>query len=256
MNVHCLMPTYGRTRGLLENALACFLWQRYPRPKLRLTVFDDEGFLDPVERNRDGWAIVSSDQRCPDLGSKYNQMVAADHGWADVFAVWDDDDLYLPDHVANNVAALSWPDKGQEAGWSQPSHVWSTYTGSPELEPSAGRFHGSLVVRRAAASWIATRRADFDQQFLSALARDFGAPARPDHKSPPTYVFRWGDTASTHCQGFMRSPTDTTWWDTYAAEVARRRRANNEQRPGELVPQFDDAALATFAALKAKGVKL
>lgn len=256
MNVHCLMPTYGRTRALLENALACFVAQRYPRHKLRLTVCDDEGFLDPMERNADGWAIVSRAERFPDLGSKYNAMVAADHGWADAFAVWDDDDLYLPDHVANHVAAVRSRQREGLGLWSQPSSVWSTYTGAPALEGSAGRFHGSLFVCRPAASWIATRRADFDQQFLAALARDFGSPARPDDHKAPTYVFRWADTGSTHCQGLMRSPSDETWWESYAVEVARRRRANNEQRPGQLVPRYDDAAVATFKALEAKGVRL
>lgn len=256
MNVHCLMPTYGRTRQLLENALACFLWQTYDRSRLRLTVFDDEGFLDTTPRNADGWSIVSTSTRCANLGAKYNQMVAADDGWADAFAVWDDDDLYLPDHVANNVAAMRSPEGRGTWSWSQPSNVWSTYTGSPELEASAGRFHGSLFVARAAASWIATRRADFDQQFLAALARDFGSPARPDDHKAPTYVFRWADTGSTHCQGLMRSPSNETWWESYAVEVARRRRANNEQRPGQLVPRYDDAAVATFKALEAKGVRL
>lgn len=256
MNVHCLMPTYGRTRELLENALACFLWQTYNRSRLRLTVFDDEGFLYPAPRNADGWAIVSTSTRCANLGAKYNAMVAADDGWADAFAVWDDDDLYLPDHVSNNVAAMAYPEGRGTAAWSQPSNVWSTYTGRPELEASAGRFHGSLFVARAAASWIDTRRADFDQQMLGALRRDFGDPARPDAFAPPQYVFRWGDTGSTHCQAFMRSGDDPTWWNTYAFEVARRRRERNEQRPGVLVPRFDDAALATFAALKTKGVRL
>lgn len=262
MNVRCLMPTYGRTVALLNNALACFLWQRYDRTRLRLTVFDDEGYLNP-QQSPDGWEVVTRSTRSPNLGAKYNEMVAADGGWADVFVVWDDDDLYLPGHVEASVASL---EKfahdpvtfyGRRAAWAHPFKVLSTYTGAPVVESAAGRFHGSLVVTRAAASWIATRRADFDQQMIGALQRDYGDPTRPDvlHGSP-TYVFRWADTGSTHCQAFMRSGEDETWHDVYAAEVAKRRAANREKRPDLLSPEFDDSALNTCSKLIDLGVKL
>ncbi len=251
MNVRCLMPTYGRTVALLNNALACFISQRYERTKLRLTVFDDEGYLQPFVSPY-GWEVVTRATRSANLGAKYNEMVAADGGWADVFVVWDDDDLYLPNHVANAVEAL----QRSSLDWAHPFNVFSTHTGAPLTESAAGRFHGSLVVRRAAASWIATRRADFDQQMLAALQRDHGAPARPDLTRFPTYVFRWADTQSTHCQVFMRSADNETWYDDYAAEVARRRLANREARPDKLSPVFDDAAINTFTQLKQQGVTL
>lgn len=254
MNVRCLMPTYGRTVALLNNALACFLWQRYDRKRLRLTVFDDEGYLRP-QRSPDGWEVVTRSTRSPNLGAKYNEMVAADGGWADVFCVWDDDDLYLPGHVEQAVEAFS-RFADPRPMWAHPINVWSTYTGSPRTEPAAGRFHGSLVVTRRAASWIATRRADFDQQMIGALQREHGEPARPDVYGLPTYVFRWGDTASTHCQAFMRSGDDETWYDVYAAEVAKRRAANREKRPDLLSPEFDDSAIETCSKLLELGVKL
>ena len=133
--------------------------------------------------------------------------------WADAFAVWDDDDLYLPNHLQNIAAALS---SGTRYKWAHPLRVWSTYTGRPELENAAGRFHGSLALRadfcRQVGGWIATRRADFDQQMLARCAAA-GRPAPYDAATGPSYVFTWADSGATHCQGLMRSPEDETWWE-------------------------------------------
>lgn len=248
MNVLCLMPTYGRTSELLANALACFEWQDYDRSRLRLTVFDDEGFLDR-QTSPMGWNVSTMVERRRNLGRKYNEMVAGDN-WADAFCVWDDDDIYLPWHVSSVVAALT------SSPWAHPVNVWSTYTGRPELENAAGRFHGSLAVRKSCASWVDTLSADFDQQMLAKLAMTNGGPGRPDRDAPPSYVFRWADTGSHHCQAYMRSATDTTWWDAYAAEVAERRRRRNETRPGPLRPAFDQATVRVVSQLRERGLRL
>jgi hypothetical protein len=159
----------------------------------------------------------------------------------DAFAVWDDDDIYLPWHLSAHAEILA------EHGWSHPSRVWSTYTGKPEFEDAAGRFHGALAVRRdlmeRIGGWPDTQRADFDQRMLWRLA-DVEPAGDPTAVAVPSYVFRWGSTRHPHCQGFMKSPGNTTWYQEYA-------KAHRFEPWGKLVPKFDEDTEKTIATIEA-----
>lgn len=259
MNVVCLMPTYGRTRELVESAVACFEAQTYDDRSL--LILDDEGFFQ--EQNGDRWSLYSTPNRFADLGSKYNAMVklakdlagrrAAVNGdprRIDAFVVWDDDDVYLPTWVEQCVEAL------KVSRWSHPRFVWSTYTGEPRLEHAAGRFHGSLAVDGGSADWVPTRRSTFDQEFLAKLAQKHGEPGRPDAAGrSPGYVFRWADTGSTHCQAFMKSGNDETWYEAYAEAVRTRRAKRGEQPVDKIEPKLDDSARRLYDELYLNGTK-
>lgn len=234
MKIACLAPTYGRPAEVLARSVYCFMQQQYPLHERRLLLFDDCGNVCPqidgipiattsmvsqmelLRANNWRVAVVSTPTRSNDLGTKYNQMLRMLDDWPEAYAVWDDDDLYLPNHLQNIAAALS---GGTRYKWAHPLRVWSTYTGRPELESAAGRFHGSLALRadfcREVGGWIATRRADFDQQMLARCAAA-GRPAPYDAATGPSYVFTWADSGATHCQGLMRSPEDETWWEANA----------------------------------------
>jgi hypothetical protein len=205
----CLCPTYGRFR-LVENSIACFLAQDYPAEKRRLLILDDSGAIPP--QAGDGWQVVGVKSRRPSLPAKYNEMVRLFGGWPDICVVWEDDDIYLPWHLSSYAKALS----GQ--GWCHPERVWSTYSGSPEIEGAQGRFHASLAMRRETleqvGGWPNTGAADFDQQLLASL-NGTGPPASPG--TVPSYVFRWGSTNHPHGQGFMSGAKDETWYYKYAA---------------------------------------
>lgn len=249
MTLCVLIPTYGRTATLIANALACFEAQTYV--DAYAFVLDDEPWWHEQEGRR--WSLVRAAERAPDLGSKYNWMVrharAHWHDWTgerrrpDGYVVWDDDDLYLPWHLSCVAEALS------TRMWAHPGAVWSTYAGSPQIEQATGRFHGALAVRDAAAEWVETRRATFDQEMLAKLQARYGTPGRPDDYGPPSYVFRWADTGSHHVQGYMRAGSDETWYDTYAAAIRERRTMRGEVPPLLLTPQFDAAATRAKLAI-------
>jgi len=264
----CLMPTYGRPK-MVENTIACFLAQDYPAERRHLLILDDAGQIPP--QKGDGWEVFSTAERFPSLPAKYAELLrlprqltrpigsyadTADvqgdivDSWnhraevplvPDAYAVWDDDDIYLPWHLAAHAEIL------QEHGWSHPSRVWSTYTGRPELENAAGRFHGSLAVRRELmkqiGGWPETPRADFDQQMLWRLA-DAEPAGDPTTVAVPSYVFRWGSTRHPHCQGFMRSPDNTTWYGDYAG-------AHKFEPHARLEPALDPDTRNTIAAIDA-----
>jgi len=207
VKIACLCPTYNRPT-LLQNALACFLEQDYPASKRRLFVLDDGNSVLP--RSTCDFEARSSPARYPHLPAKYAALVEMAGEWPDAYAVWEDDDIYLPGYLAAHARALT------SSGWSHPSVVWSLYTGSLQQEPAHGRFHAALVISRTlmqqTGGWRQNGRADFDQELLGRL-RSYSPPGDPCVAMGPQYVFRWGSTGDYHGQSLMRNPDDDTWWD-------------------------------------------
>jgi hypothetical protein len=212
MKILCLVPTYGRRQSLLNNSLACFAAQDHEDK--HLLIYDDLGtlkdckiagcFESPV-------TILSNPDRCSSVGEKYNVMLREWHdSWFDydAVAVWDDDDIYLPNHLSTHAAIL------QDHGWSKPSSIISAYHEPPAIESARGRFHGSIAVRRdllMKAPWIDTTRATFDQEYLSLL-QTHTEPGDPCTIAPPQYVYRWQTSKSGHCSGLMGS---SDWYAKY-----------------------------------------
>jgi hypothetical protein len=138
--------------------------------------------------------------------------------------VWEDDDVYLPGHVAAHAATL------ERHRWSKPSWIYSTYgresiRDEPRIEAAAGRFHASIAIRtdllEEIGGWVQTPRADFDQQLLARLTAAGGPPGDSCDAGGLTYVYRWGDTGGHHGSGLMRGPDDTTWYDRTPIESPR-----------------------------------
>lgn len=201
MKFLCLCPVYGTPPHLIEESIQCFLDQKHPDKKLIL--YDDYGILPNIE-HPDIYTIITT-IREKNLSHKYNVMCHAIQEY-DAVAIWDVDDLYLPNHLSEHNKVL------QEHSCSYPKEVWSTYTGSPQKEIAGGRFWASCAVRRSVIQeigFVDSKQANFDQQNLSRFM-SYGVGT-----TSCTYVFRWADTDHTHGQGGMKSPSDTTWYDNY-----------------------------------------
>lgn len=252
MNVLCLMPTFGRPRHLVENAIACFKRQTWT--DRQLLILDDERYWSKTPITIDGKIGII---HCPSmpLAAKYNfgvqwyremrfHMFDKDNPHsghaAQAVAVWDDDDLYGPDYLLNHVLALA----GSGRGWSHPSRVWSTYTGQPQQEPAAGRFHGSLMVRWDLARWPETTSPLFDQMMLARLA-ETGSPADPCDVGKPQYCFRWNDTGAAHVQHYMTAEHGNDWQRRYQEATTAARR-----------PEIDRPEIPLAGKLDASGEKI
>jgi hypothetical protein len=250
MKVLCICPTYGRPRHLVENAIACFEAQTHP--DRFLLIVDDGGTVPVVTGNR--WVVLRAPSRLAGLPTKYNLALGlaaavddtkgegrwsvdytkplSSSGYGAV-AVWDDDDVYLPHHLADLVAALQTTGKA----WAKPEAVLSDYlfpTGAPE--PSRGRFHGSILVRWAAlqalGGWPDHPGVDYDQVFMHQLEEMFGPPAGTNRD--PGYCYRWRGTGALHASAH----SGPTWYTDYPAQVTT---------PWEgLVPCLDGHAQAIY----------
>lgn len=232
----CVCPTWGRPRHIIENTIALFESQTHP--DRHLIILDDLGNI--AEESGDRWEVRSTTFRSPSLPQKYAMILKAAKetypNW-DSLAIWDDDDLYLPDHLANHAKAL------ETFEWAHPSFVWSTYTGKPVTEFAEGRFYASAAVRREwfeqFGGWRPTKRADFDQLFLSdAAERPKGDPCI---FGDPQFVFRWHDTHANHAQQAIRAPEDTEWY--------WRLQPTNNVLMNHIEPRYDAEAIKTIEAI-------
>ncbi len=127
----------------------------------------------------------------------------------DAVAVWDDDDIYLPEHLTVHAQVLA------TSPWSKPSQIISAYFDPPRIESAAGRFHGSIALRRDmlqelalqhGTPWIDITRATFDQEFLTRCTQH-SPPGDPCQLASPQYIYRWQTTKSGHCSGLMDRTT-------------------------------------------------
>ncbi|MBL8848895.1 MAG: glycosyltransferase family 2 protein [Planctomycetaceae bacterium] len=232
--VSAVCPTYRRP-DLLANAVACFLAQDYPASRRELIILDDAGQYD--SQRGDGWELLSVPRRFRSLPEKFNTLAGLAQG--DILVVWEDDDIYLPWHIAAHVTALQ-----QGCSFSKPGAIRSYHAGQWHEEAAAGRFHGSIAFTRTAfdtaGGWPLTMRGDFDLQFMSRLGA-LGPTADPIAGRPPSYIFRWETTGAYHGQAFMHGPDDVGWYQRAALQ-------GSDASHRRLVPQFDRMTHECFAS--------
>ena len=227
MRIVALCPTYRR-RTLLANAVACFLAQTHDDKKL--IVCDDSG-ESPYQREAD-WQVIPSAPYAS-LPDKYNAMAryAIKCYNPDAFAVFEDDDVYFPDYLANHVKALQTESvRGFPCLWSHCSWCWTDGSGGPnggELrreDTGHGRLHGCLAFSRElfeqTGGWPTTRRMDFDLQMLALLR--VTSPADPCQFGPSQYFFRWASTGQPHGQAYCSGPDDEGWMQKAQTSINAR----------------------------------
>lgn len=95
--------TYARTNRLTD-AVYCFAQQDYPGPK-ELVIFNSCP-AQQITCNLPNVRVINCEMRPGTLGECRNQAIEAARGTHMV--IWDDDDLYLPNHLSN--FAENWKD--------------------------------------------------------------------------------------------------------------------------------------------------
>lgn len=251
MKILCLCPTYGKTPEVIANSIQCFLDQTYK--EAHLLIYDDLGNYEPaavsLAKEFKNITLVSSLQRCVGIVEKYERMIyLADYLCLeyDAIALWDDDDIYLPEHLANHAKTLQFP-----VDWSYPTNVYSTYGNQLRAEESGGRFWASLAITRKSferiGGFVKSSLATFDQQslakFNALLYRGI-----PDKEGGPTYVFRWQDTKTIHAQHFMSDPVN--WYDNVTPGYTRS--VNFE----DIAPRYQSGVPEIVARLCAINAKM
>jgi hypothetical protein len=204
----CLCPTFRREQQVLENSFYFWTKQTLDKNLRLLFVLDDDGNL-PNHFDRDNNIfIMSLTTRFPSLGAKYNWMLNFCYKkfGATRFCVWEDDDIYLPNHTAKYFELF---DKGFH--FIMPKKIFSNYEGDYNVE--FRWIHPTLGLTRYAwevsGGWPSDLGLDYDTKFVVKLEARFGLIDDIDKEfEEPTLVYRWYQ-GSYHGQLLGDA---YTWW--------------------------------------------
>ncbi len=185
MKIAAICCTYKRPVQL-ANVIACFESQDYDDREL--LILDDAGQYEPQRGDR--WQLISIDRRFRTLGEKRNASAALVAADVDAYAVWDDDDAYLPWHLSAAVSAL------QEADYTIPTRLWTEKPGPRlRLRDNQYLFHGGWTFRRSvfeSVNGYPAEQSGQDQSLLRRMKRAGLRRADPlDYDDRPSYVYRW-----------------------------------------------------------------
>ena len=124
MHITAICPTYGRFE-LLRAAVGCFVTQTHADRDL--LILNDAPV--PIECDVPGVRVIN-ETGFDSLGEKYARLL--DEAEGDVIAHWEDDDLYLPWHLASAAEALTKPPLATQ-GDTIPNRVPSVGVVKPRL---------------------------------------------------------------------------------------------------------------------------
>ena len=188
MKIAAVCVTYLRPRQL-GWMIRCYLEQDYPARQRELVILDDAGQYE--NQQGDGWRLISTAERFHTLGEKRNAAAALVSPDVEGFAVWDDDDLYLPWALSASAAALD------RADWSRPSLVLHPQPdGTLKQHLTGGLFHGGWAYSRKVFEQLGGYP-PMDNGEDQALARKLAAAGVTQFDpcamgSAAFYVYVWG----------------------------------------------------------------
>ena len=182
--IACLCPTYHRPQ-VLADCIECFNRQTYPIDRRELIILDDGGQYD--HQSGPGWNLVSLPVRFRTLGEKRNATAALVSPDVTHFALWDDDDIYLPWHLQNMAEVF-------EAGceWSKPRDLFIHSGGPFRRKGTTFLYHAMWGFSRElflAVGGYPAMQSGQDQGLLKRFKQ-----AKTEWKSPSgdtSFAYRW-----------------------------------------------------------------
>lgn len=179
--ISCKCITYGRVEYLNE-ALNCFLKQEYEDKEL-IIVNDYEHqrlvFDHPQVR------IFNFDTMFPSIGDKENFAIKQCKG--DIIALWDDDDIALPNHLDNISNYINGYDIVQWAEGYYAENFKILKTGDMQIA-------GMAYTKKAwhIAQGVPPLNAGYDDVFISNMLRS-GAQRIHAHPEQLSFIYMWGN---------------------------------------------------------------
>lgn len=240
--IACLCCTYKRPK-CLANAVACFLAQKYENKTL--VILDDARQYYNWFSGKNRVHLFSMENRYESLSQKRNVIHDVTRQSFDpkIYAVWDDDDVYLPNYLSN-VA------DGYERGGEFFLHkkVLTTYgcgeTGETIVEeaehvpgPWNLRFHASWAFTRELFERVGGYPPDMVEGEYEHSSTELGRRLRDRGKveyidgDGPSYVCRVFNHAEYHVTQTNGKSYQQHWGDLAKIEAPF---------VGELVPRMDD----------------
>lgn len=225
----CITVTYGRTARLNE-CIACFLAQDYEGPKEMMVLNTCPQQV--LKGEFPGVIVNNLAERPKSLGDARNTAIWFANGTHMV--TWDDDDIYLPNHLSTYARVFGdndwvWLDKHL---FSSEFQVRSIVQGSVN------------VVAFTKAAWdkagrYASMDCGEDRQFISRLTTQCKGEKIPIAPKDISFIIGWGNGVYHLSGQGDDKPGQTSGFDRVASDLEGRLNAGREPR-GEvhLAPSF------------------
>lgn len=192
--ISCKCITYGRVETL-EEALESFLQQDYPGKK-ELVIVNDYP-LQTLVFDHPEVKIFNLDETFSTIGDKENFAIENCSG--DIIAVWDDDDVALPNHLSN--IAKYWKPDTNIIHWAN-----GAYYNAPNI--SALTFLGNSGIVYSKKAWEAIGRSPIENaggdmtliERIHALGVQHRVFAHPEDLDV-SWFYRWGGINVYHQSG-------------------------------------------------------
>ncbi|MGO9356072.1 MAG: hypothetical protein ACLP1D_00145 [Xanthobacteraceae bacterium] len=195
MKIDCLMGTYGRYAVVCE-ALACFL-QQSALSSATLLIYNQH----PAPLSVDHPRVRVVNEPAPagtlrHIRQRMHELALPD---AELIHWWDDDDLYLPWHLADGLAQI-----GANVAW-KPTSSWYSVANT-SFSRVANRFEGSWIFRAdyLKAAPIDTDPTYTDHPVILQTERE-GLLATTELGDRTSYIYRWSN-GTAHLSSYGASP--------------------------------------------------
>lgn len=194
--IACLCPTFNRPH-LLPHALESFLRQDYPADRCELIILDDAGQYETQSQQAPKpWTLISFDRRFRTMGEKRNATAALASRDVDAFALWDDDDIYLPWTLRAHAAAMA------KANWSRPSAIFKDRPQGLVRKGITSLYHATWAFTRNIFAEV--KGYPFWQSGQDKGLRNVFEACGFDHCDPlslgfePYFIYRWASVDTKH----------------------------------------------------------
>jgi glycosyltransferase involved in cell wall biosynthesis len=191
--ISCKCITYGRV-NTLEESIYSFINQEYPGRK-ELIIINDYP-LQKLEFDHPEVKIINLDYTFPTIGEKEN--FAIEQCSANIIAVWDDDDLALPNHLCN--VAKYFKEDSVLLQWNR-----GVLYNNPDVAAITGLGNSGIVYSKKAWEEVGghpLENAGYDMTFVIKLKNTF--PNKTIAANPPydkvSWIYYWGGR-SYHMSG-------------------------------------------------------
>jgi glycosyltransferase involved in cell wall biosynthesis len=184
-SISCKCITYGRV-NLLEESIESFLRQKYEGKK-ELVIINDYP-KQKLQYNHPEIKIINTETTFPTIGHKEN--FAVDNCGYDIVAVWDDDDIALPNHLSN-IAKYFKPDTdllhwGRGVFFNEPNRLQITSLGN------SGIVYSKNIWKKLGGHFL--ENAGYDMSFvvkIKQVSNKIIIANPPDNEV--SWFYMWGD---------------------------------------------------------------
>jgi len=251
MNVFAIMATCGRHR-CAERALTCFLKQDY-QGEHTLLIHNNSPVsqsinLPPLPANKHVILLNrSTDEhanRYASLGAIYNDSIKVVPSDADLIIFWDDDDMYLPNHITSGVEGYK---KAQEEGFRAYKPFYSFYRHSGGITLVANNMEPSVFVQASEIKRLGFSNTTSDQhmQWYAGL----GDKIFVDMAGKPTLIYNWGDGDKWMGEQFVEHiPTFKTSGNPGNPSNFENYRGFSQEHGDEVLTPIADELIAAYYA--------